>query len=251
MNLVITDISVREADGLFCLNDLHRASGGANKDRPSLWLENQQAQKLVAEIEKAGIPAIQSKQGLGTFVCEDLVYAYAMWISAAFHLKVIRAYRERHSVPALPNFADPVSAARAWADATEREHKARVLAQQQASELEAQKPAVEFVERYTSASKHDCLNFRDAAKALHASEPEFKQFLMDLGVVFLAGKRQRMEPYKTYIETGRVEVGVGVTEDERQYAFKYWKFTTKGFEWIAGKWMARQLAERDARCAEA
>ncbi|MDR5776604.1 MULTISPECIES: phage antirepressor KilAC domain-containing protein [unclassified Caballeronia] len=74
---------------------------------------------------------------------------------------------------------------------------------------------------------------------------------VDLGVVFLTGKQQRMAPYKTHIEMGRVEVGVGVTDDERQYAFKYWKFTPKGFEWIAGKWMARQLVERDAQLLEA
>jgi len=91
--LVISDISIRQdAEGRYCLNDLHRAAGGEQRHRPKYWLKNQQTVELVNEIEKGGIPPIQLKQQLGTFVCKELVYAYAMWISPAFHLKVIRAY---------------------------------------------------------------------------------------------------------------------------------------------------------------
>ncbi len=82
----------QDAEGRFCLNDLHRASGGEARHKPSEWLRNKQTNELIEELSKAGIPAIQSKQQLGTFVAQDLVYDYAMWISPAFKVKVIRAY---------------------------------------------------------------------------------------------------------------------------------------------------------------
>jgi len=91
--LTLSNITIRrDSAGRYCLNDLHRAAGEAQRHRPKYWLENQQTRGLVAEVAIGGIPPIQRKQGLGTFVCRDLVYAYAMWISPAFHLKVIRAY---------------------------------------------------------------------------------------------------------------------------------------------------------------
>nr|WKF58837.1 hypothetical protein HUO10_003338 [Paraburkholderia busanensis] len=89
----IGELSIRQDDdGRYCINDLHRAAGGEARHKPGNWLQGQQPRELAAELEKAGIPAIQSKQGLGTFVCKELVYAYAMWISPKFHVKVIRAY---------------------------------------------------------------------------------------------------------------------------------------------------------------
>ncbi|MBC7961411.1 MAG: KilA-N domain-containing protein [Steroidobacteraceae bacterium] len=82
----------QDQEGRFCLNDLHKAAGGENKHRPSLWLKNAQTAAFIEAASKAGIPAIQSKQQLGTFVAKELVYHYATWISPEFSLKVIRAY---------------------------------------------------------------------------------------------------------------------------------------------------------------
>lgn len=86
-----------DAAGRYCLNDLHKAAGGAPRHRPNYFLDRVEIDELRSELkkeyeEKAGIPAIQSKQGLGTYVCKELVYAYAMWISPKFHIQVIRAY---------------------------------------------------------------------------------------------------------------------------------------------------------------
>ena len=85
MNIVVAGVAIRrDENGLYCLNDLHRASGNEKRHGPSYWLAIKQTQDLAAEISITGISGIQSKQGLGTFVAKEMVYAYAMWISPAF-----------------------------------------------------------------------------------------------------------------------------------------------------------------------
>jgi hypothetical protein len=95
----------RDAAGRFSLNDLHRAAGGASRHRPNYWLGLDQTKALIEELKKpsAGIPVVDEIQpvisvpgapstGGGTFVRRELVYGYAMWISPAFHLTVIRTF---------------------------------------------------------------------------------------------------------------------------------------------------------------
>ncbi|PMR81042.1 hypothetical protein C1H70_06515 [Halomonas urumqiensis] len=95
--LTVADMTVRQDDhGRYNLNDLHKAAGGDPKDKPSEWLRYGKATELVDEL-KAGNPAfnpVNSKRGRygGTFVVKELVYSYAMWISPAFKVKVIRAF---------------------------------------------------------------------------------------------------------------------------------------------------------------
>lgn len=93
-DISIAGISIAtDQDGRFCLNDLHRAAGGERRHEPSEWLSNQQAGELVAELETTGIPVFKKAgRNGGTYACRELVYAYAMWISAKFHLQVIRTF---------------------------------------------------------------------------------------------------------------------------------------------------------------
>lgn len=82
-----------DAEGRYSLNDFHQASGGEKRHGPSYWLETDQAKGLIDELLITGFPVIK-KTGRygGTYACKELVYAYAMWISAPFQLKVIRAF---------------------------------------------------------------------------------------------------------------------------------------------------------------
>lgn len=92
--LTICETSIRQLDGLFSLNDLHKASGNNKSQRPGNFLGIDQTKALIAEIETAGISAVKTNEGRngGTYACRELVIAYAAWISPAFHLKVIRVF---------------------------------------------------------------------------------------------------------------------------------------------------------------
>ncbi|HHI1475742.1 TPA: KilA-N domain-containing protein [Escherichia coli] len=108
--MVIDGIEVRrDAYGRYSLNDLHRAAGGEQKNRPKYWISNKQTCELIEQLfTEGGIPPLEQNQPVsvinggnnqGTYVCKELVYAYAMWISPSFHLKVIRTFDMVTSAP--------------------------------------------------------------------------------------------------------------------------------------------------------
>ena len=101
MNIIICNTTIgTDKEGRYRLNDLHKAAGGEKRHQPSDWTETQQTKDLIVEISNSGnfrnYP-IESKSGRygGTYVVKELVYAYAMWISAKFHLHVIRTYKHQ------------------------------------------------------------------------------------------------------------------------------------------------------------
>ncbi|ENL6118244.1 KilA-N domain-containing protein [Salmonella enterica] len=97
--MVIDGIEVRrDVQGRYCLNDLHRAAGGEDRHKPSNFMRMDSTRELCAEIDRCSdvsigcIEIIRGGHGQGTYVSREVVFAYAMWISPAFHLKVIRTF---------------------------------------------------------------------------------------------------------------------------------------------------------------
>ncbi|TCB79435.1 KilA-N domain-containing protein [Acinetobacter sp. ANC 3781] len=107
--LIIGDFSIRQdEDGRYSLADLHKASGALKKHQPTNFLRVEQTRELITEIEnssnlqsldidhssnmRSAVKVINGGNNRGTYVVKELVYSYAMWISAKFHLMVIRAY---------------------------------------------------------------------------------------------------------------------------------------------------------------
>ena len=110
-NLAILNTSIRSYENLFSLNDLHQASGNLTKHKPAFFLRIDMTKDLIAEIEKEtpnALKVIRGAQG-GTYACEELMLAYAMWISPKFHLVVLRAFLNLHkkSTALLPSTITP------------------------------------------------------------------------------------------------------------------------------------------------
>ncbi|MDG6260188.1 KilA-N domain-containing protein [Glaesserella parasuis] len=99
-NLTILNTEIRQIDNLFNLNELHRLSGGEIKHQPNFFTRLDTTKELICEIKEQDPTAtplrvLRGTQG-GTYACEELVLAYAMWISPKFHLVVLRAFLAMH-----------------------------------------------------------------------------------------------------------------------------------------------------------
>ena len=102
----------QDQHGRYCLNDLHKASGSERKNQPQYFLENKQTQDLVQALTDTGIPVspinvIRGGLEQGTYVVKQVVYAYAMWISAAFNLKVINTFDAVVTQKHIPDLNNP------------------------------------------------------------------------------------------------------------------------------------------------
>lgn len=154
---------------------------------------------------------------------ECLVTGY----SAVLRMKVIRRLREleeQAAKPSLPDFSDPIAAARAWADAKEAEQKAL-------AEAEQARPAVAFVERFVTAETGS-MGFRQVAKLLGANEAEFRRFLTEQKVMYRL--KDGWVPFSRHQSTGRFVVKAGVARNG--HAYERALFTAKGVEWVARLW---------------
>lgn len=175
MMMQIANIGIKQDEqGRYCLNDLHRAAGGEKRHAPNEWIRLQQTQELIREMwspEKPEISGIQSKQGLGTFVAKQLVYAYAMWISPAFHLKVINTF----DAVATNQLTNPAQMSRMQLlQLAMQAEQERLQLEYKVDELT---PRAAVADRLTGAD--GLLSIRDAAKSLKMKERAFVVWLLE------------------------------------------------------------------------
>jgi len=151
-------------------------------------------------------------------------YVIVAQLSPSFTARLVDRWQEleQSNKIQLPDFSNPAAAARAWADEVEAKQVALL-------QLEAAKPALEFVDKYVDST--GLKGFRQVAKLLNIKEPDLRAFLGDKQIMYkLSGE---WVPYANHIDAGRFAVKAGTADNG--HAFNSAKFTPKGIKWLAGE----------------
>jgi phage antirepressor YoqD-like protein len=247
--LIVADVGIRrDADGRYFLNDLHRAAGGKQKDQPYEFLRLVSTVDLIAELKKpdprreipgadrinhlAPVRTVNSfTEEQGTFVVRELVYAYAMWISVEFNLRVIRAFDAMVTggpVPGDPQFQVPRTMAEALrlaadlADANEGlTRTVQVLAPQAAA-----------LQRLETAQGSLCVT--DAAKTLKLRPKKLFDWLAEHGWIYRRGNNTAWVGSQERVDQGWLEhKAVTVSTSDGAKLAEQVRITAKGLARIS------------------
>lgn len=159
-------------------------------------------------------------------------YVIVAQLSPQFTARLVDRWQELEhaAAPALPqSFA---AALRLAADQQD------VIAQQ-AEQLAAAAPKVDFVDRYADST--GLKGFRQVAKLLGAKENVFREFLLDEKILYRLGGE--MVPFAPHLDAGRFAVKAGTADTG--HAFNSAKFTPKGVAWVAGEFARWQLKQKE------
>lgn len=186
--LTVCGVAIKQdAEGRYCLNDLHKAAGGEAKHTPGRFTCTDSFQGLCAELSRNQDKSpFTSGRGVGTFVVKELVYAYAMWVSPKLHLEVIRSYDRL----ATEGVAVHASAAEAVLD-DPLTYMEKVIAQAKVLKAERDRLALENKEMAPKAVVFDnCVALRQESLATFVRTLEgvntmaIKGDLADLGYLY-------------------------------------------------------------------
>ena len=152
-------------------------------------------------------------------------------LSPALTGKIVDRWQEleaKNAAPSLPDFNNPVAAARAWADAMEGKQAALESERKAVLALEAAAPAVNFVETYVNANGTFCLS--DVAKKLEFGSHEFIASLIRRKILFRRLSDGWLLPYSQYAKLGYFQVKTGAANG---HAFAQTRVTANGMVWLS------------------
>ena len=153
---------------------------------------------------------------------QEYCYLLVSGYSVTLRKKIIQRW---HELETKNQFQIPQSFAEALRLAADQQE----IIQQQAAQIEQQRPAVEFVDKYVESTGN--MGFRQVAKLLNIKENDFRAFLQDNSIMYRLGGE--WAAYAQHITAGRFVTKTG-TNQQNGHAYNGVLFTPKGVQWIAG-----------------
>gem|GEM_PF-221499 len=241
--VIIDGVVIRQdAEGRYCLNDFHQAAGGEERHSPNRWKRSDGTADLVAELERQNwrLKAVDTRRGRtgGTFVAKELVYAYAMWISPTYHLKVIRAYDRLatqgiavHENAAQDLLANPLKYNQALMGQAQTlvEENTKLVKKvgTQAEKITKDKPKVDYYKQERDAENTQSIG--DFAKVLGFGRNKLFEWLRDQNILMHNNK-----PQQRHINEGHFRVldKVTTTESGKKVTYTQTVLTGKGKTYV-------------------
>ncbi|MGY6772392.1 phage antirepressor KilAC domain-containing protein [Gallibacterium genomosp. 1] len=218
----------QDGQGRYCLNDLHRASGGNPIHAPAQFFRTKSALDFVQALTDMQIctsPIKTIKGGIeqGTYACRELVFKYAAWINAEFEVKVYQVFNAYTKGELQPTHQIPQTLPEALRLAADLAEQNQTLA----LENKELKPKAAFVDHYVEVGTSKSL--REVAKILKMPEKAMIDRLISDRLLYRqSGKllpfaTEKVKPLFT-VKTGTAEHGHNYTQT---------RVTAEGMRFIA------------------
>jgi phage antirepressor YoqD-like protein len=158
---------------------------------------------------------------------KDLTITLVSGYSIPMRHRIVKRWQELEEANVAPAWQIPTTLSGALRLAAEQAQK---LEEQQA-QIEAAKPAVEFVGRFVEAKSSKCLS--DVAKLLGWKPQSFIARLSADAVIFKRGGSWL--PFQAHLDAGRFTVKTG---ESQGHAFQQTRVTPSGVAWLASRYPA-------------
>jgi phage antirepressor YoqD-like protein len=162
-------------------------------------------------------------------------YIIVAQLSPEFTARLVDRWQELEAQPVfkLPDFNNPILAARAWADQAEKVQALSIEAAQQQQRLEASQPKAEALDRIAKADGSFCI--RDAAKTLQVQEKALKQTLIERQWMYRRPMGSGFLAYSDKLQQGLLEHKItrGEKGDGSEWVGTQARITAKGMTRLA------------------
>lgn len=200
--IVIDNTKIKQdSQGRYCLNDLHRASGGNPIHAPSQFLRLKGTKDFVSVLDNhnanlhSALEIINGGTNQGCYAVEKLVYKYAAWINTEFEVKVYDTFDKVVKGKLRPNQTSLIP---------QSFSEALMLAAQLQAEKEQNAPKVEAFDRLATATE-GAMNLTSAAKHLQMQPRAFNQFLFAHGWIYKRTVGSAWIAYQDKLQHGYLE----------------------------------------------